>query len=207
MKKLSYILSIILTLSLMLSCRTKSRPMLIKQSKGLIDATYSISNVYEIFPSEDLFKYENRGNIDYMERVNNGMIREGIIEDGYKQGLWKTEAWVIQEQTNQLSKKYTHREEYFQNGLQDSTYTIYTPHGEILYRTTFNMGTGMEKDFHENEKLYYQIEKKDGYFTDTLKLYNENGKLMEKLFYQKDSLIYHEKIEDNGYRRILKKSH
>jgi antitoxin component YwqK of YwqJK toxin-antitoxin module len=179
--------------------------MLINQTKGFVDATYSISNVFEIFPREDLFKYENRGNIDYMERVNNGMIREGIIEDGYKQGLWKTEAWVIQEQTNQLSKKYTHREEYFQNGLQDSTYTIYTPHGEILYRTIFNKGIGVEKDYYDNGQLYYEVAKKDGYFTDTLKLYDKEGYLMEKLFYMKDSLIYHEKIDENGLSTIIKK--
>ena len=43
---------------------------------------------------------------------------------------------------------------------------------------------------HENGKLYYEIATKDGYFVDTLKLYNDKGALIEKLLYKKDSLVY-----------------
>ncbi|MEO8255226.1 MAG: hypothetical protein ABI554_12670, partial [Flavobacterium sp.] len=54
----------------------------------------------------------------------------------------------------------------------------------------FIKGTGLWKEFHENGTIYFEIQTKDGYFTDTLKLYNDKGKLIEKRFYLKDSLVY-----------------
>ncbi|MFB9110533.1 hypothetical protein [Flavobacterium gyeonganense] len=42
------------------------------------------------------------------------------------------------------------------------------------------MGTGLWKEVHSNGTIYFEIETKDGYFTDTLKLYNDKGRLIEK---------------------------
>lgn len=75
--------------------------------------------------------------------------------------------------------------------MRDSIYKIYNKEGKIVYSTTFKNGNGLEKDFYDNGQLYYEIKTQNGYFTDTLKLYTPQGKLMEKLLYKKDSLIYH----------------
>ncbi len=115
--------------------------------------------------------------------------REGYVQNGKQEGLWKSKRnYFLKDKEN---KEYIFREEYFKNGLRDSIYKIYDKEGKIIYSTYFKNGTGKEKDFHENGKLYYEIETKDGYFVDTLKLYNDKGVLIEKLLYKKDSLVYH----------------
>lgn len=94
-------------------------------------------------------------------------------------GYWKTESYKLR------------REEYFKMGLRDSIYRIYNTKGDTIYSTYFNMGTGIEKDYHENGQLYYEIELKDGYFTDTLRIYDKQGRIAEKLYFEKDSLVYY----------------
>jgi hypothetical protein len=120
-------------------------------------------------------------------------FRNGHIVDGKQTGKWVSERTFDFDSLGFIkTTKYINREEYFKNGLHDSIYKIYNKEGKVIYSTTFNQGTGLEKDYHENGKLYYEIATKDGYFTDTLKLYNDKGKLMEKRLYKKDSLVYHE---------------
>lgn len=132
-----------------------------------------------------------------------GGIRHGKLQNSRQTGKWIAKRGYIDSLFSH--KFHIYREEFFKDGLQDSTYTIYAPNGEILYRTIFNKGIGVEKDYYDNGQLYYEVAKKDGYFTDTLKLYDKEGYLMEKLFYMKDSLIYHEKIDENGLSTIIKK--
>lgn len=111
---------------------------------------------------------------------------------GVQHGKWKSNRYFYSDSLgNKVIKNYIFREEYFKSGLRDSIYKIYDKNGKMIYSTNFKNGTGLEKDFHENGKLYYEIETKDGYFVDTLKLYNAKGALIEKLLYKKDSLIYH----------------
>ena len=80
--------------------------------------------------------------------------------------------------------------EYFKHGLRDGIFRQFGNDGVIIYETTFKMGTGLWKEFHGNGKIYFEAYTKDGYFTDTLKLYNDKGILFEKLLYKKDSLIF-----------------
>nr|WP_315240553.1 hypothetical protein [uncultured Flavobacterium sp.] len=117
--------------------------------------------------------------------------REGYCKSGMQEGKWITKRYYNYDSLGYLkTKAHLIREEYFKNGLRDSIYKIYNKNGKIIYSTNFKNGTGLEKDFHENGKPYYEIETKDGYFVDTLKLYNDKGALMEKLLYKKDSLVY-----------------
>ena len=81
------------------------------------------------------------------------------------------------------------KEEYFKKGLRDSIFRQFDGR-KIIYETTFKKGTGLWKEFHSNGKIYFEAYTKDGYFTDTLKLYNDKGILSEKLLYRKDSLIF-----------------
>ena len=46
-------------------------------------------------------------------------------------------------------------EECFKKGLRHGYYRIYNTVGDTIYSTYFKMGTGVEKDFHENGQLYY----------------------------------------------------
>jgi hypothetical protein len=98
---------------------------------------------------------------------------------------------------NVYAKGRIWREEYFKRGLRDSIFRQYGHDGKIIYETTFKRGTGLWKEFHSNGKLYFEIYTKDGYFTDTLKLYNSKGRLQEKLLYKKDSLVYSQKFDTN----------
>jgi antitoxin component YwqK of YwqJK toxin-antitoxin module len=121
--------------------------------------------------------------------------REGEFKNGKQHGLWQCQRnYYLDSLGHHIYKKYKFREEYFKNGLRDSIYKIYNKKGDIVYSTYFKNGTGLEKDFHENGKLYYEIQTKDGYFTDTLKLYNDKGNLVEKLLYKKDSLVYDKRL-------------
>lgn len=121
--------------------------------------------------------------------------REGYSKEGKQDGKWIAKRYYDYDSLGH-SRIKTHliREEYFKNGLRDSIYKICNKEGKIIYSTYFKSGTGLEKDFHENGNLYYEIETKDGYFKDTLKLYNDKGKLIEKLFYKNDSLVYHKQF-------------
>lgn len=116
--------------------------------------------------------------------------REGKYKDNKQEGLWVTQSFWSND-----SPKGWHicREEYFKKGLQHGPFRIYNG-GIIIYHTEFKNGTGIEKDFHPNGQLYYEIAKKDGYFTDTLKIYDDLGRLSEKLYFEKDSLVFYQKI-------------
>ena len=62
--------------------------------------------------------------------------------------------------------------------------------GTLYILLIFKKGDGIEKDFYDNGQLYYEIKTTNGYFTDTLKLYNKNGQLIQKLLYKNDSLVF-----------------
>jgi antitoxin component YwqK of YwqJK toxin-antitoxin module len=146
--------------------------------------------IYEDFPNEDI----KHGNLKYS---NN--IRIGKILNGYKEGFWRSATYDYDtiKKTKQIKILIT--EEYFKRGLRDSVFRQFNNDSKIIYETTFKMGTGLWKEFHSNGKIYFEIQTKDGYFTDTLKLYDDKGVLMEKLLYKKDSLVYRENliIDDN----------
>ena len=117
--------------------------------------------------------------------------RKGYILNGKQEGKWETYKYNDYDSLGySRSKRYLGREEYFKNGLRDSVFKIYDKEGKIIYTTNFKKGNGIEKDFYDNGQLYYEIETQDGYFKDTLRLYKQNGQLMQKLFYKKDSLIF-----------------
>ncbi|TPG41978.1 hypothetical protein [Flavobacterium pectinovorum] len=118
--------------------------------------------------------------------------REGEFRNGVQHGLWECKrSYYLDSLGHHIYKNYKFREEYFKNGLRDSIYKIYNKDGKVIYSTYFKDGNGIEKDFHENGALYYEIETKGGYFTDTLHLYNKEGKKFEKRLYQKDVLVYY----------------
>jgi antitoxin component YwqK of YwqJK toxin-antitoxin module len=117
--------------------------------------------------------------------------RKGYFKDGMQSGKWTSDRYFFYDSLGySRSKDYLAREEYFKNGLRDSIYKIYNKEGKIIYSTFFKNGSGKEKDFYENGNLYYEIELRNGFFSDTLKLYNDKGKLKEELFYNKDSLVF-----------------
>lgn len=124
--------------------------------------------------------------------------RKGLCQNNMQIGEWITSRYYNSDSLSYpRMKRYVIRKEYFKNGLRDGEYKIYNKKGNIIYSTNFKNGTGLEKDFHENEKLYYEIATKDGYFTDTLKLYNNKGRLQKKLLYKKDSLVYNKEFDTN----------
>lgn len=159
--------------------------------------------IIEFYPEERRYIFENWYKVDSLacEEFNidifceNYIYRNAKFKNGKQNGKWAAETFFIPPHagTNKAIK-YICREEYFKNGLRDSIYKIYNKDGKIIYSTYFKNGNGIEKDFHENGKLYYEIETKEGYFIDTLKLYNDKGILSEKLLYKKDSLIFREKM-------------
>ncbi|MBE0393704.1 toxin-antitoxin system YwqK family antitoxin [Flavobacterium sp. PL002] len=146
---------------------------------------------YEDFPNEDVH-YGNILNEDVF--TDGGQHRIGKIIDGYKEGKWLSGNAEFDKNENVVQKRSTWREEYFKKGLRDSIFKQFDNNGKVIYETTFKMGTGLWKEFHGNGKLYFEAYTQDGYFTDTLKLYNDKGKLMEKLLYKKDSLIFNQNM-------------
>ncbi len=126
-------------------------------------------------------------------KINNLQgYRKGSFVNGRQSGKWITERYYYYDSLSDIKTKYyLGREEYFKDGLRDSIYKIYNKDGKVIYSTYFKDGNGIEKDFHENGTLYYEIETKRGYFTDTLRLYNKEGKNFEKRLYQKDVLVYY----------------
>ena len=135
------------------------------------------------------------------ERFIEGGIRFGKTGiDDSKEGQWLSGDAGFDENDNVYAKGGIWREEYFKNGLRDSIYRRFDSTGEIIYETTFHKGTGLWKEFHSNGELYFEIYTQDGYFTDTLKLYDEEGRLVGKRLYQKDSLVYEEGLPCFPYR-------
>lgn len=198
-------------LIVLVCCKTNVRYI---ESLVTVDEGYAIINdddynyIYDIFPEEDksssfyraeYFEWLTRDVHDIYKPSDNYRIfgtRKGELMSGYKEGEWQTISYYFE--TTNKKVKYISRVEYFKHGLQDSIYKILDKDGRIIYETTFKMGTGIERDYHENGQLYYEIEKQDGYFTDTLKLYNSDGKLIQKLLYNKNIIVYDEKTDDDG---------
>lgn len=128
----------------------------------------------------------------YFEYLGN---RNGFVNEGKQEGKWESYRYLYYDSLRyNKSKKYIFREEYFKNGLHDSIYKIYNKNGILIYSTYFKNGNGIEKDYHQNGKLYYEIETKNGHFADTLRLFNEEGKLFQKKLYKNDTLTF---VEDN----------
>ncbi len=181
------------------SCKMQKQ-LLIEDIKGMTTPAVDYRFIrlsYENFPSTYIKDFSESDRINYTETFKDiSGEKEGLIKYGVKEGLWK----------HILGDDKLHLEEYFSRGLRDSVFRIYNhDSNHIIYETTFIKGTGLLKDFHSNGQLYYEIETKDGYFTDTLRLYDKDGVIIEKLFYDKDSLIYHEKINKDGNVTIVKK--
>ncbi|WP_031457702.1 toxin-antitoxin system YwqK family antitoxin [Flavobacterium chungangense] len=148
---------------------------------GFYDSSIN-DKVYEDFPYEDT-------TFDNVEYRNS--IREGKIINGFKEGLWQSAIvkYDTITKTKEVERLFT--KEYFKHGLRDSIFKQYDINGKIIYETMFKMGTGLWKEFHANGKTYFEAYTQDGYFTDTLKLYNREGVNFEKRFYQKDTLVYY----------------
>ena len=144
------------------------------------------TNLEKLTVTQDLIlnKYTDKIDryLDFQDREYFGK-RRGRIVGGKQFGLWQSKR-----------DGYVFREEYFKMGLRDSIYRIYNEAGDTLYSTYFNMGTGIEKDFHPNGQLYYEVETKDGYFTDILKIYDKKGFLTEVLLFEKDSVAFYQYI-------------
>lgn len=175
----------------------KKHPILMEDKKLEFSSTYrNYSNYkYEDFPNEDTIS----GNIHNQDVFEEGGKRFGKILYGYKHGKWLSGNAGFDENGNVYAKGRIWKEEYFKKGLRDNIFRQFDSNGKIIYETTFKMGTGLWKEFHGNGKIYFEANTKDGYFTDTLKLYNDKGILSEKLLYMKDSLIFRENmiIDDN----------
>ena len=147
--------------------------------------------IFEDFPNEDL----KISNCEMEEFFSNKMgIRIGFISrNGVKEGYFWS---AIQGKENDETISRV-REEYFKKGLRDSIFKQFDRDGKIIYETTFKMGTGLWKEFHGNGKIYFEAYTKDGYFTDTLKLYDKRGRLESKKNYIKDSLVYNKDFDTN----------
>jgi antitoxin component YwqK of YwqJK toxin-antitoxin module len=160
----------------------------------------SDKNIYSLSQGIILYKSFLHNGGDYLGRQYYDYLgnRDGFVQNGRQIGKWISKRSFEYDSLGiKKSKDYVAREEYFKNGLHDSIYKIYDKDGKTIYSTFFKNGTGIEKDFHKNGKLYYEIATKDGYFTDTLKLYNYKGRLQEKLLYKKDSLVYNQIFDTN----------
>lgn len=161
----------------------------------LEDGVYIFINTYyryEDFPDENLGE-----NGECEENFKEGGLRYGKIKNGYKDGAWLSGNAGFDENGNVIKKGHLWKEEYFKKGLRDSIYRKFNSKGEIIYETTFKNGTGLWKEFHSNGKIYFEAYTKDGYFTDTLKLYNDKGRLQGLRLYKKDSLIYRRDFDTN----------
>ncbi len=166
----------------------KKHPVLVEEKKREFVNNYNNADNYryEDFPNEDV-RYGNILNEDVF--TDGGEHRVGKIIEGYKEGKWISGDAGFDDKGNTYIKTDIWREEYFKHGLRDSVFRQFDQNNKIRYETNFKMGTGLWKEFHSNGTIYFEIETKDGYFTDTLKLYNDKGRLIEKRFYIKDSLV------------------
>lgn len=162
----------------------KKHPILLEDIKiemgGFINNS-EYNFLYEDFQNEDL----SYGNVDYKEAW-----REGKIINGYKEGIWISATYLYDTINNTKKIDKLFKEEHFKKGLRDSIFRQFDSDGKIIYETTFKMGTGLWKEFHYNGKLYFEAQTQDGYFNDTLKLYDFRGRLQGLRFYKKDSLFY-----------------
>ncbi|CAD0003106.1 toxin-antitoxin system YwqK family antitoxin [Flavobacterium salmonis] len=161
------------------------------QGMGLTE-TSNDTYVFEDFPNENL-----ESGVNYVEENFIGRTvypRYGRVysseEGNFKEGKWLSGYAGFDKKGNVYAKGGINKEEYFKQGLRDSVFRLFDSNQKVIYETTFKMGTGLWKEFHYNGKLYFEAYTRDGYFTDTLKLYNPKGELTQKRLYQKDTLIY-----------------
>ncbi|MCC9016463.1 toxin-antitoxin system YwqK family antitoxin [Flavobacterium lipolyticum] len=146
----------------------------------------SNNHMFEDFPSEYI------GVDFYRETFSECGYRIGKTGiDGLKESKWLSGDADFDKNGNVVAKGKIYKEEYFKHGLRDSIFRQFDNDGKVIYETTFKMGTGLWKEFHDNRKVYFEAYTKDGYFTDTLRLYNKEGKNFEKRLYQKDVLVYY----------------
>lgn len=181
---------LIITILIFISCVSKKTVPFLESPKPGRAFINKDSYRYIDFPYEDTLSAD----LLYEENFEEGGLRYGKIIDGYKEGKWISGDAGFDSLGNVYIKSGIWREEYFKKGLRDSVFRLFDLNNKIIYETTFKMGTGLWKEFHSNGKLYFEAYTKDGYFTDTLKLYNEKGVLMEKQLYKKDSLIFKENM-------------
>lgn len=148
--------------------------------------------LYNDFPNRD----KKNGGCDIKDDfVDSFCDRFGSISnEGYKQGFFVTGLYHYDTIKKIKIFDRIFKGEYFKQGLRDSIFKQYDSIGNIIYTTNFKMGTGLWKEFHANGKLYFEAYTKGGYFTDTLKLYNNRGELAEEKLYKNDSLIYHKQF-------------
>ncbi|MFB9078767.1 toxin-antitoxin system YwqK family antitoxin [Flavobacterium procerum] len=164
------------------ACLKHPPPDIKENNRALLSITISSGNyVYLDFPNEDSAK--NDDTYLLQESFFDGEPRIGKIIDGFKEGKWLSD--------NVCEKGQIGKEEYFKHGLRDSIFKQFDRNGKIIYETTFKNGTGLWKEFHSNGKLYFEIYSEEGFFTDTLRLYNKEGKIFEKRLYQNDTLVYY----------------
>ena len=149
------------------------------------------------FPEKNIEVYRN---VDVRDNFSEGGLRFGKIIKGTREGKWLSGDAGFDKNGNVYDKGGIWREEYFKNDLRDSIFRQFDVNDKIIYETTFKMGTGLWKEFHDNGTLYFEIYTKDGYFTDTLRLHDDKGKIIGKRLYVKDSLIYDEGLPCFPYR-------
>lgn len=194
MNRIIFLCSLAIATTLSTACKfNKVKSFIPQEVKPVVLFSHDeLKYSYIDFPFEDMgYRWPI---IYHYELLENGE-RHGETRYGFKEGEWITGRFSIDSFGNYYPT-FVRREEYFKHGLRDSIYKIYNKKQEILYSSMFNMGTGILKDFHPNGQLYYSITTKDGYFTDTLVLYNDQGIIKEKFFYIKDSLAYYKKYID-----------
>ncbi|MCT2561114.1 toxin-antitoxin system YwqK family antitoxin [Chryseobacterium herbae] len=193
---------ILFTILFLISCKTnkqnKTLPLLKGSVQVLIDRNYRYDSD---FPPK--IKIENNG-------FGTGLVEERFVEgsvrfgktgiDNSKEGKWLSGHADFDKDGNVFAQGKIWREEYFKNGLREGPYKYFNDKGTVIYETTFDKGTGLWKEFHPNGQLYFEIYTKNGYFTDTLKLHDYNGKIIGKRLYKKDSLIYSEGLPGFPYR-------
>ncbi|WP_337966784.1 hypothetical protein [uncultured Flavobacterium sp.] len=161
--------------------------------KGTTQALMYLHSKYDSdFPPK--LKIENNGlGISPTEEwFKEGGVRFGKTGiDDSKEGKWLSGDADFDENGNVYAKGGIWKEEYFKNGLRDSIFRQFDNDDKVIYETTFKMGTGLWKEFYGDGKIYFEAYTKEGYFTDTLHLYNKEGEIFEKRLYQKDALVYY----------------
>lgn len=157
-------------------------------------------NVYKYsldFPEKSIDEYKN---VYVIDRFEEGGERIGRIMNGKREGAWLYGNADFDKKGKVYAKGHLWREEYFKSDLRDSVFRRFDENGKVIYETNFKKGTGLWKKFHSNGKLYFEIHTKDGYFTDTLRLHDDKGKIVGKRLYKKDSLVYSEGLPCFPYR-------
>lgn len=153
------------------------------------------------FPPRNEVNNKGIGTSLVEERFKEGGVRFGKTGiNNSKEGKWLSGDADFDENGNVFAKGVKWREEYFKNGLRDSIYRRFDSNEKVIYETRFKKGTGLWKEFHSNGQLYFEMQTKDGYFTDTLKLHDDKGEIVGKRLYKNDSLIYSEGLPCFPYR-------